>query len=262
MKVIATLMDSVRLLFRKPKIFLPNLFASSIYGLFEFSLFYMLIMDIGMLSGSASTASTGLAVQLPMLFAVLLMLPFIGAIDLITYSMYPSLVCDYAENRTISLRKSFKDALYAWRFWVSLGVLFILFTIAVCVPVGGLLSVAIILKIPLLAILGVAVFFLASLTFMLLMFFVIPIGVLEKDGLISSIKKSIRLGFDNKWDITRINLIMFILACSVFFIGSPGDSFSSIAAGALFFLVKFLQSVLCTYVSVINPVFYLSIPRD
>ena len=276
MNLFHVMRESFSLLLKKPRIFIPNLFASLLYAFVELIMIKAFIDIIGIMSGVDPVgiirgSLTYLPVEelLPPLLifgGVILFFPVIGIIDLVTYSMYPAIVADYHEGRSISLRRALKDAISAWRIWLTLGVIFLLFAVFVLTMIGIFAVLTFLLDNPLCLFIGAVLFISLIVLFMMAVFFVMPVGVIEKTGVLESFRESYRLGFRHKGEVIFLNVFVILVIIVAFALGSifgteklgAGITFMAII---LFLTVRIIQSLMYTYIYVVNPYFYVGVAR-
>ncbi len=276
MNLFHVMKESFALLLKKPKIFIPNLFASLLYAFVELIMIKAFIDIIEITKGvDIVRVIQGSSTYFPMeelqphlfIFAgVVLFFPVIGVVDLVTYSMYPALVADYHEGKSISLRKALKDALSAWRIWLTLGMIFLLFTIFVFLMIGIFIALTFLSDNLIYLLIGSLLFILLVILFMMSIFFVIPIGVIERISIVESFRKSYQLGFRHRWEVISLNVFIILVIIAAFAFGnifgteklSVGITFLAIA---LFLIVRIIQSLMYTYICVVNPYFYIRVAR-
>ncbi len=263
MRILYLFKESFMLLFSKPRLFIPNLSASLLYAFVELILIIATAGSLTVLADSPSAHDlAALESYVPVFLGVLFFLPFIYVVDLVTYSMYPSMVSDYHKNIEISLWKAAKDAFSAWRVWMTFGLVFLLFGLFVFM-LTGFFAVASFLSGNLIFLFfGVLIFIILLIFFMLSVFFVIPVAVIEKKGIIESFKESKRLGLEHAREVTFINVSIIFTVLAAFLVGNlygvaEMSTKLTFMAASLFILVKIIQSMLYTYVLVVNPFFYI-----
>ncbi|OYT41635.1 MAG: hypothetical protein B6U86_01905 [Candidatus Altiarchaeales archaeon ex4484_43] len=250
--------ESFSLLLKKPRIFIPNLFASLLYAFVELIMIKAFIDIIGIMGGADPVgiirgSLTYLPVEelLPPLLifgGVILFFPVIGIIDLVTYSMY------------------LKDAISAWRIWLTLGVIFLLFAVFVLTMIGIFAVLTFLLDNPLCLFIGAVLFISLIVLFMMAVFFVMPVGVIEKTGVLESFRESYQLGFRHKGEVIFLNVFVILVIIVAFALGSifgteklgAGITFMAII---LFLTVRIIQSLMYTYIYVVNPYFYVGVAR-
>ncbi|HDH41324.1 MAG TPA: hypothetical protein ENG12_02820 [Candidatus Altiarchaeales archaeon] len=276
MNLFHVMMGSFSLLLKKPRIFIPNLFASLLYAFVELIMIKAFIDIIGIMSGVNPAgiirgSLTYLPVEelLPHFFifvAILAFFPVIGVIDLVTYSMYPAIVVDYHQGKSISLRRALKDAISAWRIWLTLGVIFLLFAVFVLTMIGIFAILTFLLDNLLCLLIGAVLFVSLVILFMMAIFFVMPVGVIEKTGILESFRKSYQLGFRHKGEVIFLNVFIILIIIVAFVLGNifgteklgAGITFMTIA---LFLIIRIIQSLMYTYIYVVNPYFYVGVAR-
>jgi len=267
MNLFHVMKESFSLLLKKPKIFIPNLFASLLYAVVELIMIKIAFESIGIIQDpTIYSPMEELQSGLFIFLGILAFFPVIGAIDLITYSMYPALVADYHKGESVSLWKALKDAFSAWRVWLTLGVIFLLFSVFVLLMLGIFAVLTFLLNSLIYLLIGAVLFILLVILFMMAVFFVIPVGVIEKTGILESFRKSYRLGFRHRSEVIFLNVFILLVIIAAFALGNISGA-EKLGAGitflaiALFLLIKIIQSLMYTYICVVNPYFYVRVAR-
>ena len=258
--------ESLELLYKEPKMFLPNMTVAVFYAIFELILLKMSID----LFGNPGTLSqedvrSMMSSNIMVLLAIITFYPVLAALDLISYAMYPSMVSDHHKGKDISLGRAMSSALKAWRIWFSIGLVIAIFIVCVTPVVSAFYILYYMTQNYIYFILGALIFFAAIVLLMLLIFFVMPIGIIDKERTLESFKKSYQLGRKNKKEVISIVFLSFAVMGIAFVVGSDQAISSNRDLTALavlaFMIIKMLQSTMYTYVSVINPNFYLNIKK-
>ncbi|MFZ2454922.1 MAG: hypothetical protein WAX07_00365 [Candidatus Altiarchaeia archaeon] len=264
MTLLGIMRESLELLYKEPKMFLPNMTVAAFYAIFELIL---LKISIDLFGNAGSLTQEELrnmmSSNIMLLLAILVFYPLIAALDLISYAMYPSMVSDHHNGKDISLRRAIISSLKAWRIWLSIGLVIAIFVVFITLIVSLFYVLYFLTQNYLYFILGVLVFFLAIVLLMLSIFFVMPIGIIDKERTFESFRKSYRLGRKNKKEVVSMVFLSFAVIGIAYAVGSNQAISSNRDLTALavlaFMIIKMLQSTLYTYVSVINPNYYLHI---
>ena len=256
--------ESLNLLYKEPKMFLPNMTVAALYAVFEL---FLLKFSLE-LFGNTETLSSAevrnmVSSNMSLLLTILAFYPLLAALDLISYAMYPSMVLDHYNKKDISLRRAASAALKAWRIWLSLGLVILLFAVCVTPLFSLFFALYYMTQNYVYLILGVLLFLGAVVLLMLSLFFVMPIGIIDKEKTLESFRKSYRLGRENKKEVSLRVFFSFAVIAIAFVVGSNQNISSNrgltYMAIALFLLIKMLQSTIYTYISVINPYYYLNV---
>ncbi len=256
--------ESLNLLYKEPKMFLPNMTVAALYAVFEL---FLLKFSLE-LFGNTETLSSAevrnmVSSNMSLLLTILAFYPLLAALDLISYAMYPSMVLDHYNKKDISLRRAASAALKAWRIWLSLGLVILLFAVCVTPLFSLFFALYYMTQNYVYLILGVLLFLGAVVLLMLSLFFVMPIGIIDKEKTLESFRKSYRLGRENKKEVSLMVFFSFAVIAIAFVVGSNQNISSNrgltYMAIALFLLIKMLQSTIYTYISVINPYYYLNV---
>ena len=263
MRLVKILTDSLKLLFRRPKIYIPNLFASFLYTVFELVLIYYTLDLVYAVSMTSGYLSPGLIHDnmLP-LIGLLLFYPFIGAIDLITYAMYPSMVSDYRSAGRVNLMSSLKNSLKSWRIILTFGLIIMFAFILLFFIVLFFSVLSLLLDEVYMVYISLPVILVYILVLMMDVFFLIPVGVIEEEGVYSSINKSLKLSIKHMREVFFLESFFMILVLSALSLGvlvnvGKINVGLTLTAVFLFIAVRLTQSVVYTYISVVNPYFYL-----
>ncbi len=263
MSLVKTFRDSIYLLTKKPKIFIPNLISAALYTALEIFIYGILFKAMNSILLPPETVSGVTTVDLLVLSSLILFFPIIGAIDIITYAMYPSMVSDHHNRREVRLLKSLKDALSAWKILLSFAVIIFLFLILTFTVVFIFTVISVLLNEMFIICLSFPVLVIALIILMTGIFFVIPIGVIEGEGVVSSLRKSLNMGTRHKKEVTALNvmiiasIIVVLILTNITGTGGAGIQWT-IPALILFILSKLVQSIVYTYICTVNPYFYLS----
>ena len=257
MELIELLKDSLKLLRTKPKVFIPKFVTTALY-----TVCILILMKITMELNELATGFVDRAVVIQLAgyaLLTLIFLVFIYFIDLLTYAMYPSIVSDYHNRKDISLRKALREAMGSWLILIVLGIAISVMAVCIIIPFAIFMTLVrenLYLMLPLL-LLALAII----LVFAMLVFFVIPVAVIEKKGFIQTFRDSFKLSFKHRWNVLGINMVFLFLTLLTLAIGmlSGFRGSAGYLAIALFILVRFIQATIYTYISVINPYFYVKL---
>ncbi len=257
MKLQEILAKSVRLLRESPRIFIPNLTSSLLYAVFESAFIYYSLDLIYSISNFESVHSNILPI-----IGLFLLYPLIGAIDLLTYGMYPSMVSDYHVGKKISLIRSLKDSLKSWRILLALGVIFLSFIVLLFVIMFFFFILAMLFNEEMLIYLSLPIVLSLIVVLVMAVFFVVPAGVIEKKGVLTSFSSSFRLSFRYRWEVLALIVFFMVLVFAAISLGGlvnvgGVDAGITLTAVLLFILLRLIQSMVYTYISVVNPYFYL-----
>jgi hypothetical protein len=266
MTLLSVMRESLELLCKEPKMFLPNMTVAVFYALFELIL---LKLSIDLFGNADSLTQEEVRLMLSsntmLLLAIIAFYPLLAALDLISYAMYPSMVSDHHKGKDISLGRAMSSALKAWRIWLSIGLVIAIFVVCVTPVVSAFYILYYLTHNYIYFILGVLLFFGSIVLLMLSIFFVMPIGIIDNEKTLASFKKSYQLGRKNKKEVISIVFLSFAVMAIAFVVGSnqavSSNSGLTTLAVLAFLVIKMLQSTMYTYVSVINPNFYLHIKK-
>ena len=93
-------------------------------------------------------------------------------------------------------------------------------------------------------------------------FFVVPAGVIEKKSILNTFRVSLNLSYRHREEVISLTLFIISLAFIAFFLGGAVnlqgvEAGITFGAAILFILLRLFQSIIYTYISVVNPYFYL-----
>ncbi len=259
MELIELLKDSLKLLRTKPKVFIPKFVTTALY-----TICILVLMKITLELNEFATGFTfvdrATIIQLAgYALMTLIALIFVYFIDLLTYAMYPSIVSDYHNKKKISLRKALRKALGSWLVLIVLGIAISVMAFFIIIPFAIFMTLVrenLYLMLFLL-LLALAI----TLVFAMLVFFVIPVAVIEKKGFTKTFRDSFKLSFKHRWNVLGINLVFLFLTLLTLAVGmlSGFQGSAGYLAIVLFVLARFVQATIYTYISVINPYFYVKV---
>jgi hypothetical protein len=248
--------------------FVPRIATTLIYSFFifygaklSFDLSFALARETGMPSPSISSAADPYASEIAFV-ALTSLVCFIS--DVLAYAMYPTLVEDYRRGGRISLTKAFGNALRQWKTLVAFSatiLLFLLFFILffLFVYVRIIFTGRVILLLPALVFM-IAVF----IAFSVLIFFIIPVGVIERKGVFHSYRRSIEVGWRHRTPVFKTTVFFMGVALATVLVAAAGGFKGAGAAVAftVFVVTRLVQVVSYTYLNVINPYMYLRLEED
>ena len=263
MRFADVMIDSLRLLFLHPKLFLPKLVVSALYGVSILGTVSAMQTLLAVASGELP--KTEINAIFPALLALLVFSLFVLLVDIVVGAMYSELAGMFFSGKEISVVSAFKAVKPR-----LLPVVFAnLFTVAVsavlAVPFSAGISFAIALQNALLAWLFIGLSLLVVFCLIVAFYLVGPVSVFEEKGVFGILRRGVSLSRKNFGNVSKaaflqlcLSLLSYVFA---FFLGAP-------AALALFVLSRLLTGIVATYIIVLNPVFYLEFglgngrPRD
>ncbi|RLI92775.1 MAG: hypothetical protein DRO94_00625 [Candidatus Altiarchaeales archaeon] len=250
------LLESVVLLLKRPKLFVPRLITTFLYSLYTL---FIARFTIDVINFNLHENFFGFV--MPRISAMLLAVIILYFIDIVSYAMYPALLRDYKMGKKIELIKAFKESISLWRLLLVMGVITFVFIFIIMAILSLFIFLTIILNNPYLLIIPGFIAVIGILIFVILMFFVIPIAVIENKGPIQSIRESICLGLRYKGDLLKVNLFFLVLICVSFIVIIMTEmnisDMVSISAIILFIVARVFQAIIYTYICVANPYLYL-----
>ena len=243
------LKDSLILLKKEPKVFVPRLITTAVYTLF---IFYSAKVTFDIFTGVGN-------------FRDMLILgifsPILLGIDLVSYGMYPKIIMDYYDGKKINLTGILLETLKSWKILLVFGIIISIFIFIFIGLMSVLYGIA-------LAAGNFAILFLATVFAILILlifstasFFVMPVGILEKQGVVNTLRKSIGLSIMHKKDVLNVNIVFMILAIVTIIIATLSEfgGIFTYLAFAVFLIARLFQAVVYTYIGVVNPTVYLKL---
>lgn len=261
MNLISVLKESIILIRQQPKVFIPKLITTALYSFYALWATRLMLKVYSLSSAIPTEEVSSLLSETLLLFLFVIILYFV---DLISYAMYPSIVSAYRKQKPVKLTTALMDALSVWNVILLLGVLILVFLFAVLLVVGLTQFIALEFSMPILVGIAISLVLLLVMLFSILVFFVIPVAVVEKKGLLSSFHESISLGFKHKNELFKVNIMFLVLASVTLLIGMVSEfkGFVAFMAIAVFVLIRLIQAVVYTYMCVVNPYLYLRIKEQ
>ncbi|MDD5111325.1 MAG: hypothetical protein PHG85_02135 [Candidatus Altiarchaeota archaeon] len=256
MNLIEILKDSLALLKKEPKAFVPKIvttFLFSIYLLWiaKFTLDVYTLIEEPTLEGILAFES-----QILLLFAFMLAILFA---DLLSYAMYPAIVSAHQSGLPISLTGSLKDALRAWKILLIIEAMIL----AMAAAIGTLVLVLISISSIAVTLAAGAVAFMAIMAIVVLIFFVVPAEVVKRNGVVSSFRESMEIGVRHAPEVLKLNLLFLLLGLASLAISMLAE-FRGLTAGLAiitFIAARLAEALIYAYICVVNPYVYLRVSR-
>ncbi len=260
-KWIDTLSRSWDIVVQHPKILLPKLVVAALYGL-------LLIWTAQNLTIFSSPQTIDpLQIQQLARFSVLsLGLSLIAlVIDILVNAMYPVIVNQINSKKNVSLGKAFGESLEHASKIIPLNISVIIIFSIILVPFMVLIifSKSIAGANEWIAMgIGLAGMGLVGLLVFVAFYFSNTIVVIEKRGVIQSLRKSVEMGKRHFADVTGLSIISLLLALvSMYLAFSIGGLGAGLAYGLAFIVLRLVTVVLYTYQYVLSPVLYFQLLR-
>jgi hypothetical protein len=255
MNLLSILKESLLLLKKQPKAFIPKFITTGLYSFSTLWVAQLTVRAFEVLARGGSGAA-GILAETPLLIVFATLLYFI---DIVSYAMYPSIVKDYNENKPVSLKHALADALKAWSMIVTLGLLIPLVAVVMAVVIIVTYVLAVQLSLNILFYAGILLALLFAFAFSMAVFFTIPVAVVEKKSMLASFWESINLSFKHKGDLFRMNAVFLLLILATLALSMLSDfkGLAGVLSIAVFIVVRLLQAIVYTYLSVVNPYFYV-----
>ncbi len=241
------------LLLGEPRIFLPRLATTALYSV-------LTLYAVGLAAESLSMGSPAEVSALVWKSAFLVSaLPLLYFIDILSYAMYPRMVFDLRSTGKVSLRKALADALRAWRVVVALGLAAFAALVLAASTAGILQYMTYVTGNWLFTLLAAAFAVALALAFSVAAFFIIPSAVLDGAGVSESFRKSLQLGLAHAGGLFKLNLFFLFLVSATLLLAFITEVSGTMSAGSvvLFIVLRIIQAVVYTYVTVANPLAYM-----
>jgi len=207
-KLLEVFIESFRLLFKNPKMFIPKIIMAAIHGIL------MLLAASFVLDGIDIIYSQNLEKAMPLLFysLTLLIITFIVfVLDILISAMYSVLVKDFYRKEKIQLLKSLKAANKKAFIVVPAVIIYTLIFLVLTLPLTLLISVFLISKNLLYVLISFALTVLIYFSD-LLFFLIYPVSIYEKVNPFSAIKRTIKLSRENLKDISKASFVPFSIS--------------------------------------------------
>lgn len=253
-QLIKILKDSFELLKKEPKLFLPKLLIAILYGILIIFQAQILLQFVTIFSGEMTTQQIQQIIQI-LFFSIILLISniLVYLLDTLITATYPALVKQFPKK--ISFKKAIKESKnnYLKAIISSIILLTITMIISTLITIPFILTnqtnpnIQIIISLSV----GFVIVFLFYLLF--------PVLMLEKKGIIYSIKKSITMSFKNKKNILALSLLPLTITLTklllAIFITHP-------LALILFILLVIITALLHTYSTVATQTTYFSLKNN
>ncbi len=272
MAFLRILVDSVVLLQRCPKLFIPKiLVAFLLMPTFILVPHYIIQSGVFGFNGAATTAELlELLEAIGPLFLVLFYGFLINLADFfIINPMYPVMVKRVYDKKGVH----FGRALFAVfrRIGVILPLLFtvMLITFATVTPVAILLTLALFLQSNFLLSISAIIGFFVVFVLFIVFYLIYPISSLEKFDFFKSLRETTRTSLKHKLNVSKVFLITISITGAsygfgllIVWLGSPTQLPARLAVFGLFIFTRLMVSVFSTYQYVLNAVFYLGLEKN
>jgi hypothetical protein len=176
-------------------------------------------------------------------------------LDILSYAMYPTILEDYRRGTGISLVKSLSKALKAINTVIAFAFAIFIYGLLVSVAIAPIFLIGYINSNIAFLALSFILISSALIAFSVFAFFVVPEGVVE------SFKQSAKLGFKHRWDLIKINIFFALIAIATLYLVFVSELSGpiNIVSIAAYILVRLMQAVVYTYLSLVNPAAYFSV---
>jgi hypothetical protein len=251
----AVLADSLRFLAAKPKAFAPRLITTLVYSIFTL---YSMGLTVDLIDHPESVSSAQYLGRVAIIFAAM---PVLYFLDVLSYAMYPKIVADHRAGGDINLTSALIDGLRAWKVVLALVVFLLGFLLFVVAITSASYAFYLIEGNPVFILASAAMAIVLVLLFSIMMFFVVPVAVLEGKGVMKSFAESISLGIRHRGDLFKLNIIYLILVAVTLALSyvEEANTLASASFIAFFVLIRLVGAVVYTYLSVTNPMAYLQL---
>jgi len=266
MKITEILVESLKLMKKEPKLFIPRFITTALYSvvlLYTAKLTAEMVNATGFPGAAAAPDPQVISSLLGGFFILIFSVMMLLFIDLFSYAMYPILIRDYYHGAKTNLVKSFKEAFGAWKMILVLWVLIVLFSTILGMILVVFQTLTEQTGDNIYYLMAVGLILLAVLFLLIGLFFVMPAAAIEKKGIIQTFKEGFNLSMKYKTDVIVINI--FFIALTLLTLGIITYSemkFSedmALLAGLIFILTRIFEAVVYTYISVVNPYFYMKV---
>ncbi len=256
-RFITVLAESFKLLLKKPKLFLPKILIAVVYGasMLLIAQLYLQLYSIDITGIALKPISPETAMSILILMALnIILLVFAFLLDILINGMYPPMVDDYFAKRKISFTGAIKKSFGRFHILLSVTLLDLAVFIAVMGPLAVLFNFALLSNNYL--IISVILLIIGALTFatIVIFYFLYPVAMLEKEGIISTILNSFKSSRRNLGTVSKAALIPFFFTIINFALAFLQENLGFLL---LFVAMRLIVAAIATYHYVLNPVVYL-----
>ena len=260
MKLKRFLKESLELLLREPKLFVPKIATSLIYAAIILALCFLVIGNyellLDVLQGKTLSVAEEHTVQAVAMYALLLLVLSLLAliIDILANAMYPVLVKDFYAGRKLSLARALSEAFKNSSKVVPISLLLVLFF---SIPLAFLSVYSLKTLPPAYTIFITFLIFLFYFVLIVLFYFLYAALMLEKKRVVESVGKEIKLVKRNFAMVSKAAIIPF--AASILSLMFSILTVLEPLFILLFLLYRILIAVLYTYHMVLSSSIYLKV---
>lgn len=244
--------DSIELFISNPKLIVPKLIVSLLYGV-------IIIFTAQNTIDAFVQPSIDVLRNLVVIFFATLA---VVVADIVLSSMYPFIVQDLIKHKKAGLSGA---------FWAALSKAFVIVPAYLAVLLVFVIVTAIIEFVLFLAmpenflLVAPVVDLVAVFAAVFLFYFLFPVAIFEKKGIMESLKGSISISMSKKSEVAQVTVLSFIVSGVSFAIGFALDFFpqneQTWIFWAVFVFLRFLTAYIYAYLYVLNPVFYLELVK-
>lgn len=270
MELVDVFKESLKLMKKEPKVFVPRILTAVLYTFFviyaasiSLKLSIVISQEAEIARGRGMAPDIGGAISPFMdeiiFFAALSLLVYV--VDILTYAMYVKIASDFHEGKPISLLRSLKDAVSGARALLLIGIVAAVFVgifIAIYLIFGKLYIST---QHPLFLLAALLVMIIAIVAFALVFFFAVPVAMVERCSTKAAVLKSASIGMKHKKTVIKVNFLFvgLVLFAMVVVMLTEVHGFVALGALILFIIARLFQAIVYTYISIVNPTLYLSI---
>lgn len=234
MNIINVLLESLKLLKRKPQLFAPKLVSATIS-----SAWALVLLDM-FRSGTFQELTSFYLLTTPIIMLLGVFVPLMTA-DMIKN-----------KDRKGLLRLSFIETVRNWRKILGMTFLTLLTAFVSAVPAMIGFMALYISSQPLFAAIGIATSLLLILAIGFLIYF-LPISILTEKTVLSGLKESVKTSIENRWDVS----LLMVFSFGMFGLAAVSQGFLETFGQVSFVIGRLISATVTTYTFVISPNFYL-----
>lgn len=247
------LKNSFNLLKKEPKLFLPKLIIAIFYGILIIFQAQLLVNFTTIFSNELTIETLPLVSELLFFSIILLFFSFLVYIlDTLITSTYPALVKQFPK------KISFKKAILESKNTYLKAIISAIFLLFITTTITFLITTALVLIMSINPNTQLFISLLISFLIIFLFYLLFPVLMIEKKGVIYSIKKAIKISLENKKNIFALSLMPLSITIAklilAIFITHP-------LALILFILLVILTAALHTYSTVATQTTYFSLKK-
>ncbi|MBN2067941.1 MAG: hypothetical protein JW744_05730 [Candidatus Diapherotrites archaeon] len=272
MTFLRVLVDSVFLLQKSPRLFIPKVLVA-FFLLPTFILIPHFMIQSGLFELDQTLTEQELVTALEAIGPLFLVVFYGLLVNLVDFfvinPMYPVMVKQYYDNEKVSFKRAFGVVMRRFGTILPALLAILIITFAVMTPVAILITVGILLQSNFVLSVSAVAGFLLVFALFVIFYLVYPISSLERFSFVRSIKETAKTSLKHKVNVSKAFLISLLITGASYFFGllialpsSNEQMWAKLSLFALFVFARVMVSIFSTYQYVLNAVFYLGLEKN